>query len=143
PRSADGDPLPARRKALLLTSRPDTGEMEELIFALGADLAGTVLQKRAQPDPQLYLGRGKVEEAAQAFVGLQADLVVVNAALKPSLIFNLQQAFTDEARSRGKRDVERVDVYDRTRLILEIFRERARSPEARLQVELATLQYEM
>jgi len=132
-----------RRKALLLTSRPDTAEMEELIFALGADLAGTVLQKRPQPDPQLYLGRGKVEEAAQAFVGLGADLVVVNAALKPSQIFNLQQAFTDEARSRGKTDVERVDVYDRTRLILEIFRERARSPEARLQVELATLQYEM
>jgi GTP-binding protein HflX len=132
-----------RRKALLLTSRPDTAEMEELIFALGADLAGTVIQKRAQPDPQLYLGRGKVEEAAQAFVGLGADLVIVNAALKASQIFNLQQVFTDEARSRGKRDVERVDVYDRTRLILEIFRERARSPEARLQVELATIQYEM
>lgn len=132
-----------RRKVLLLTSRPDTEEMEELIFALGAELSGTVLQKRAQPDPQLYLGRGKAEEAAQAFVGMGADLVVVNAALKPSQIFNLQQLFTDEARSRGDRDVERVDVYDRTRLILEIFRERARSPEARLQVELATLQYEM
>lgn len=131
-----------RRKALLLTHTPATEEMEELIFALGADLVGTVLQKRHQPDPQLYLGRGKVEESAQAFAGIGADLVVVNAALKPSQIFNLQQAFTDEARSRQP-DLERVEVYDRTRLILEIFRERARSPEARLQVEYATLQYEM
>ncbi|MEA3200605.1 MAG: GTPase [Thermoplasmata archaeon] len=151
--------LPGRRKALLLTSRPDTAEMEELVFALGVDLAGTVIQRRPQPDPSLFLGSGKIEEAAQAFVGLGADLVVVNAALKPSQIFNLQQAFTDEVRSRtrergrerpnrssaGSRDpdLERVEVYDRTRLILEIFRERARSPEARLQVELATLQYEM
>lgn len=134
-----------RRKALLLTTRPNTDEMEELVFALGLDLVGTVIQKRAQPDPQLFLGRGKLEETAPALAALDARLVIVNGQLKASQIFNLQSFFDEQL--RGKRDAHgdryRIEVYDRTRLILEIFRERARSPEARLQVELATLQYEM
>lgn len=113
--------------------------MEELIFALGADLVATVYQRRPQPDPQLFLGSGKIEEARRTRAAFGAQLVIVNAGLKPSQIFHLQQAFREGAGD----EAERVEVYDRTRLILEIFRERARSPEARLQVELATLQYEM
>lgn len=113
--------------------------MEELIFALGADLVETVYQRRPQPDPQLYLGSGKIEEARRTRAAFGADLVVVNAALKPGQIFSLRQAFREGA---GE-DADRIEVYDRTRLILEIFRERARSPEARLQVELATIQYEI
>ena len=113
--------------------------MEELVFALGADLVATVYQRRPQPDPQLFLGSGKVEEARRTRSAFGAQLVIVNAALKPSQIFNLQQAFREGLGD----EAEHVEVYDRTRLILEIFRERARSPEARLQVELATLQYEM
>ena len=128
-----------RRKALLLTNRPSNAEMEELIFALGVDLAATVYQRRPQPDPQLFLGSGKVEEARRTRAAFGAQLVIVNSALKPSQIFNLQQAFREGAGD----EAEHIEVYDRTRLILEIFRERARSPEARLQVELATLQYEM
>lgn len=128
-----------RRKAVLLTNRPSNAEMEELIFALGADLVATVYQRRPQPDPQLFLGSGKVEEARRTRAAFGAQLVIVNSALKPSQIFNLQQAF----REGSGDEAEHIEVYDRTRLILEIFRERARSPEARLQVELATLQYEM
>jgi GTP-binding protein HflX len=128
-----------RRKSVLLTNRPSNAEMEELIFALGADLVATIYQRRPQPDPQLFLGSGKIEEARRTRAAFGAQLVIVNAALKPSQIFNLQQAFREGAGD----EAEHVEVYDRTRLILEIFRERARSPEARLQVELATLQYEM
>lgn len=122
-----------KRKALLLTTRSGTAEMEELVYALGAELAGTELQKRPQPDPQLFLGRGRMEEARDTARALGIQLVVVNGALKPGQIFSLQRFFGEPA----------VDVYDRTRLILEIFKERARSPEARLQVELAQLHYDM
>jgi len=68
------------------------------------------------------------------------DLVVVNGQLKPGQIFSLQRFL---AAPEGDGDERAVEVYDRTRLILEIFRERARSPEARLQVELAQLHYDM
>ena len=136
-----------RRKALLLTTTHDTDELEELVFALGADVVGTVHQRRSPPDPVTYLGSGKLEDARATQRALGADLVVVNAALKPGQIFALQRFFADaavgdDARAEGRGDVA-IDVYDRTRLILEIFRERARSPEARLQVELAQLTYDM
>lgn len=130
-----------RRKALLLTTTRDTAELEELVFALGADLAGTIVQRRTPPDPVTYLGSGKLEDARAAQRAVGADLVVVNAALKPGQIFALQRFFADGASDGPEGDG--VQVYDRTRLILEIFRERARSPEARLQVELAQLTYDM
>lgn len=125
-----------RRKALLLTTTPRTEEMAELVFALGVDVAGTVLQRRLQPDPVTYLGSGKLDEARATQRAVGAEIVIVNAALKPGQIFALQRFFADGGAAS-------VDVYDRTRLILEIFRERARSPEARLQVELAQLTYDM
>lgn len=127
-----------KRRALLLTTSRETAEVEELIFALGADLVGQVLQKRAQPDPVTYLGMGKLEEARAAQRGVGADLVIVNRALRPGQISAIQRFFVD-----GSQEEAQVEVYDRTRLILEIFRERARSPEARLQVELAQLTYDM
>jgi GTP-binding protein HflX len=134
-----------KRRALLLTTSRTPGEMEELLFALGVELAATVYQRRAQPDPQTYLGSGKLEEARETQRALGVDLVVVDAGLKAGQIFGLQRFFRDsegEGRREGRHAIQ-VEVYDRTRLILEIFRERARSQEARLQVELATLQYEM
>ena len=124
-----------RRRALLLTTQRDTAEMEELVFALGAELFGVVLQKRPEPDPQLFLGRGKMEEVRDAVRGGGVEIVVVNGALKPGQVFSIQRWFSGDGRD--------VQVFDRTRLILEIFKERARSPEARLQVELAQLHYDM
>src|SRR5438874_4814675 len=105
------------RKAILLTTTGDTSEMEELVFALGADLAAVVRQRRSAPDPQLFLGSGKMEEVRDAVRATGADVVVVNGALKPGQVFSLQ-SFLGEGRAQ---------VFDRTRLILEIFRERARS----------------
>ncbi|HUR68397.1 MAG TPA: GTPase HflX, partial [Candidatus Thermoplasmatota archaeon] len=127
-----------KRKALVLTTRSETSELEELLFALGADLVASVLQKRGAPDPVTFLGTGKLQEARETQRALGADLVVVNAALKPGQIYSLQRFFSD-----GAQEDSPVEVYDRTRLILEIFRERAQSPEARLQVELAQLTYDM
>src|SRR5437016_1398644 len=98
--------------------------MEELVFALGAHLTAVVQQRRPAPDPQLFLGSGKMEEVRDAVRASGADVVVVNGALKPGQVFSLQSFLGEGAQ-----------VFDRTRLILEIFRERAHSPEARLQVE--------
>jgi GTP-binding protein HflX len=125
----------------MLTTTSRTDELEELLFALGADVAGSVLQKRGSPDPVTYLGSGKLEDARQAQRALGADLVVVNAALKPGQMYALQSFFQEGANEGA--EGRTIEVYDRTRLILEIFRERARSPEARLQVELAQLTYDM
>jgi GTP-binding protein HflX len=120
-----------RRKAILLTTTHDTAELEELAFALGVDVAATLLQKRAHHDPQLFLGSGKMLEAREAARAAGALLVLVNGALKPGQVFAIQ-SFMGEG----------VEVFDRTRLILEIFKDRARSPEARLQVELAQIEYD-
>jgi GTP-binding protein HflX len=138
-----------RRKAILLTTGGATAEMEELVYALGADLVQVAQQKRAQPDPQLYLGSGRMTEVRDSARALGADLVVVNGALKPGQIFAMERFLGEpriEASAAGAattRPAGRVEVFDRTRLILEIFKERARSPEARLQVELAQLTYDM
>ena len=131
----EGPSRGVRKRALLLTTGRDTAEMEELVFALGAELFGVVQQRRPEPDPQLFLGRGKMEEVRDAVRAAGVEVVVVNGALKPGQVFGIQKWLSSEGRS--------VEVYDRTRLILEIFKERARSPEARLQVELAQLHYDM
>lgn len=134
-----------RRKAILLTLQHDNEEMEELVYALGSQLVDVCRQRRAQADAQFHLGRGKLDEARAMLVDSGASLVVVNASLKPNQIFNLQQFFGDPQATGGRLrdDGHDIEVYDRTRLILEIFRQRAQSPEARLQVELAQIHYEM
>ncbi|NIP34746.1 MAG: GTPase HflX [Thermoplasmata archaeon] len=86
------------------------------------------MQRRDRPDPRTYVGRGKVEEVGDAVKEVEADLVIVDDQLKPSQVHNVQS-------------VVGVEVFDRIRLILEIFTRRARSQEAKLQVELATLQH--
>jgi GTP-binding protein HflX len=138
-----------KRKAALLTTTGANAEMEELVFALGADLVATFHQRRPQPDPQLFLGRGRMEQVREQLRATDVDLVVVNGQLKPGQIFGMQRFLAAQGEGKRERAGERrdeagtVEVYDRTRLILEIFKERARSPEARLQVELAQLHYDM
>ncbi len=123
--SADPD---AVRRCLILSIRQDVSEITALIDSLGFELLDTVVQRRAHPDPRTYLGRGKADEVRDLVEETGADLVVVDDELKPSQVHNLQSRVG-------------VDVYDRVRLILEIFTRRARSVEAKLQVELATLRH--
>ena len=121
-----------KRKAILLTTTKNTTELEELAFALGVDVAAVVPQRRPHPDPQLFLGSGKMEEARDIARAVGATLALVNGELKPGQVFAIQSFLGDG-----------FEAFDRTRLILEIFRDRARSAEARLQVELAQLEYDM
>ena len=103
-------------------------ELAQLADSAGAEAVGRAVQRRRAPDPAHYVGRGKAEEIGRAAGQLGADLVVFDDDLSPSQIKNLERVL-DAA------------VMDRSALILEIFRQRARTREARTQVELAQLNY--
>ncbi len=108
--------------------REDLREFEELALSAGALPVATVMGKRAVPDPHLFVGSGKLEEIRSALVAHDAELVLFNHALRPSQERNLER----ELKCR---------VLDRTGLILDIFAQRARTYEGKLQVELAQLQH--
>ncbi len=103
-------------------------ELAELARACYMEPAETVTQQLPRPDNALYVRSGKAEEIAVLADALHAERVIFNDTLSPSQLRNLQK-------------VLKVPVMDRTRLILEIFERRARTREAKLQVELAKLQY--
>lgn len=105
-------------------------EARELILSAGAKLALTLTGKRHKPDPATFAGSGKVEEIAEAVARTNASLVVFNHQLSPIQIRNVA-------------NIVGVRVIDRTDLILDIFAQRARSAEGKLQVELAQMQHLM
>jgi GTP-binding protein HflX len=103
-------------------------EIEALAQSAGATIVGNVGGRRNRPDPAVFAGRGKVDEIAAARREGDAELVIFDHALSGVQQRNLEQAL--ECR-----------VVDRTSLILDIFAQRARSAEGKLQVELAQLNH--
>jgi GTP-binding protein HflX len=103
-------------------------ELAGLASAAGAAVVQRVIQERAAPTPALYFGRGKVEEIGEAARALGANLFVSDDALTPIQERNISEALG-------------MKVIDRTALILDIFAQRARTREGKLQVELAQLTY--
>jgi GTPase len=103
-------------------------EAVELISSAGAKVADTITGKRYKPDSATFAGSGKIEEIAAAVVDADASLVVFNHQLSPIQIRNIEK-------------IVGVRVIDRTDLILDIFGQRARSAEGKLQVELAQMQH--
>jgi GTPase len=138
PRDFLDEPLRPRepRPVVVLTRSTDTSEIEALLDAVGFPLIGVIRQNRNRPDPSTFLGSGRVAEAKRLIEGRDPlfstarPLVVVDGAIKPPALFNLE-------------DETGAEVWDRIRLILEIFQQHARVKEARLQVELARLRYEL
>ena len=111
------------------TDKEDPREFEELVRSAGLDTLALVTGTRSVPDPRTYAGKGKVEEILESVEFYEAELVIFNHALTPTQQRNLEQ------------DLE-CRVVDRTGLILDIFAQRARTHEGKLQVELAQLQYQ-
>ena len=112
-------------------ARPSDDELEELerlAVSAGAVIVGRLSASRAAPDARYFIGKGKVEELADLIREASADLVLFNHALSPSQERNLEKALS-------------CRVLDRTGLILDIFAQRARSFEGKLQVELAQLRH--
>ncbi|MGH7604658.1 MAG: GTPase HflX [Gemmatimonadaceae bacterium] len=103
-------------------------ELERLVDTAGGLVVGEVTQQIDKPNPATYLGKGKVEELRMAIEDKNASLIVFDDELSPSQGKNIEDA-------TGQR------VMDRAELILDIFATRARSSEAKMQVELAQLQY--
>ncbi len=109
----------------------DEDELEEfrdLAISAGAEIVSLVLGSRQHPDPKLFVGRGKAQEIEEIVAGEGAELVIFDHTLSPSQERNLEREF-------------KCRVLDRTGLILDIFSQRARSFEGKLQVELAQLQH--
>ncbi len=137
PNGQDGLTHARPERALLLAA--DTGdapwsvtesldELEELARTAGAEVVGRLSQRLGHFDPRTYLGRGKLTEARDLAVQHDPDLVIVDDELPPNSHKSMEEIL-------GRR------VVDRTLLILDIFAQRARTHEGRVQVQLARLEY--
>lgn len=105
-------------------------ELEELAHTAGAEVVAKVIQPRPAPDAALFLGIGKLDEIMEFVEFPKIDLLIFDDELTPSQQRNIEK-YTGKT------------VIDRTTLILDIFAQRARSKEGKLQVELAQLQYRL
>jgi GTP-binding protein HflX len=123
----------ARQRAFCIAAGPrdsDLAELKELLRTAGVAVAGELAQRRPEPDPDRYFGKGKLAELKQAVEESGANLVACDDELKPRQERNLEQALD-------------TPVIDRTAIILDIFADHAHSAEGKLQVELAQLEYNL
>ncbi|MEP6822601.1 MAG: GTPase HflX, partial [Chthoniobacterales bacterium] len=103
-------------------------ELRELAYSAGAQVVNTVTQRLDRPTAPYYIGKGKAQMIKDSFRDQQVTSVIFDNELSPAQGRNLEDLFSRK-------------VLDRTQLILDIFAQRARSREGRLQIELAQLQY--
>src|SRR2546421_8252911 len=115
---------------LLVSLTADVGEISALLASAGHRIVDTIIQRRDRPDSRTFVGRGKLDEVQARVDGGGIDAVVFNGELRPTMHYQLE------------RDLG-VECYDRLRVLLELFAQRASSREGKLQVELALLQYEV
>ena len=123
----------ARQRAFVIAvspGEPDLAELRELLRTAGVAVAGEMTQRRDRPEPDRYMGKGKLAELKRAIAESDANLVAVDDELLPRQERNLEQALD-------------VPVIDRTAVILDIFADHANSAEGKLQVELAQLEYNL
>ncbi|HKW43259.1 MAG TPA: GTPase HflX [Thermoplasmata archaeon] len=110
-----------------------TAEIEEITALLGSAghrIVETIVQRRDRPDSRTFVGRGKLDAIRERLDAVDVDAVVFNGELRPTMHHLLEREL-------------RTECYDRLRVLLELFAQRASSREGKLQVELALLQYEI
>lgn len=133
-----GSSLSKRRALTVFLERPGEEDLrvlleKELLLLLenvGISVVGTVVQRRATPDPAFFIGQGKAEEAALMARSLDAGVLVFDDALTPGQVLNLKKRTG-------------LEIQDRPGVIVTIFQARAHTAEAKLQVELARCRYEV
>jgi GTP-binding protein HflX len=108
--------------------RDSLEELSELATTAGADVAGDAVQKMAAPCAATFIGKGKADELSKICHGADVDTVIFDDELSPAQSRNLEKVFN-------------CKILDRTSLILDIFAQRARTREGKLQIELAQLQH--
>jgi GTP-binding protein HflX len=131
---------PERTRAVLVSldigRAPPEDRAEEaarLIDSAGGEVVEVIRGRRDRPDPKFYAGSGKVEEIKVAVGEHKAGVVIFDQALSAAQVRNLERALSEGG--------PEVRVMDRTELILDIFAQRARTSEGKLQVELARLEH--
>lgn len=115
---------------LLVSLTPDVAEISALLASAGHRIVETTVQRRDRPESRTFVGRGKLDTIRERMAAGGIDAVVFNGELRPTMHHLLE-------RELG------VECYDRLRVLLELFAQRASSREGKLQVELALLQYEV
>ncbi len=111
-------------------AKEDLVELESLIETVGYQLVGSEIYLLRNLDLHTLLGKGKLQDLKEQFENQGIDLIILDFAVKPYMLKNIEDIFN-------------IEVMDRTRLILEIFKRRATSSEGKLQVELAEAKYEL
>jgi GTP-binding protein HflX len=121
---------PLKRGTAKLLTQEHLEELGRLADTAGAEVVGELTQQLDRPDSATYIGSGKLEELKELIADKEATVVIFDDELTPAQGKNLEQALTKR-------------VIDRAELILDIFAIRARSAEAKMQVELAQLEYSL
>ncbi|HEX6202658.1 MAG TPA: GTPase HflX [Thermoanaerobaculia bacterium] len=132
-RSAAAAGATGRERALVVGLDPDDdrfAETLELVRSAGVEIAGTVRQKRSRVHPRTVVGGGKLQEIVLEGMRRRAEVAIFDLDLKP-------------AQARAFEDATGMKAVDRTQLILDIFAQRAKSRDGKLQVELAQLKYSL
>jgi GTP-binding protein HflX len=112
------------------TAQSSLEELARLSETAGLGVVGSATQNLSHPHPNTYVGKGKLDEIAEAMKAVDADVVIFDDELSPAQLRNVENTLETK-------------VIDRTALILDIFAKRAQTHEGRLQVELAQLEYRL
>ena len=118
--------------------RDPLGELASLAKTAGAKVVGRVIQRRHKVDAATYIGSGKAEDIARLAMSEAAEVIIFDNDLSPSQIGELEKIINEEA---GRPYGQGINVIDRSELILDIFATRAKTAEAKAQVELAQMEY--
>lgn len=108
-------------------------EFDSLIRTLGGKIVGRAMQKLNTPNNATYIGRGKIDEISEIAIQNDAQVVILDAVVKPSQIHNIKLVL--------EQSVFGIEVWDRVDLILHIFEKNAATMEAKLQIQLARMNY--
>ncbi|MCD6503274.1 MAG: GTPase HflX [Euryarchaeota archaeon] len=118
------------KAVIVITDYKHEREFISLCASASIEIIGKIKQNVKEPNPKYYIGSGKVKELEKICKELNPDIVIFDVDLKPSQMYRLSKKLSR-------------DIWDRLRLVLEIFRKKARTKEAKLQVELANLRYQV
>ncbi|KAF6258260.1 hypothetical protein COO60DRAFT_1701428 [Scenedesmus sp. NREL 46B-D3] len=127
----------SKRQQVTYNVHESLDELGRLAETAGLQVVGSNYQALEAPNNSTYIGSGKVAEVARAVTALKADTVIFDDELSPGQLRNLEKALS------GGTEGGQVAVADRTALILDIFSQRARTREGKLQVELAQTEYQL
>jgi GTPase len=126
------------------------GELRALAEQAGAQVVGEMEQRKQRPESATYMGSGKVEELREMCDELDAGLVIFDHDLSPRQIRNIEEivsaipegdAADGDGKDKPRKKRRAIKIVDRSELILDIFASRATTHEAKLQVELAQMEY--